>query len=357
MQSNLKQLIKIIQVQLNTNNCRSEFIARFLTSLIKSRSVNLADISSVFNITNKFESNYRRIQRFFEQYMMNFTMIGKMLISLLPSEMKYVIAIDRTNWDFGKTPINIMMLSLVYKNISIPICWKLLQKKGHSNFIERIELLKELMSIMPKEKIEYLVGDREFDGKEFIGYLTKEEIEFHIRIRHTITYNGHKLNKGRRIKKILDIVKVNEYHIYPKKVVIYEQMLYIGGKRLSDGDYLILISSKNPEKAQEIYKQRWTIEKLFNKMKKRGFNLESTHMVESKKLEKLIGLVSIAYLWAYLTGEEIKKTYSIEIKEKQIGKRMKSSIDLGIKYLRKIFDDINLMYNEFINLINLLSCA
>ena len=68
MQSNLKQLIKIIQVHLNTNKIRSEFIALFLTSLIKVRSVNLADIATLFKVTNKFESNYRRIQRFFKYY-------------------------------------------------------------------------------------------------------------------------------------------------------------------------------------------------------------------------------------------------------------------------------------------------
>jgi hypothetical protein len=355
MHNNLKQLIKIIQVHLNTNFVRSEFIAFFLTSLIKAKSVNLSDVATLFKITNKFDSNYRRIQRFFKEYMMNFELIGKMLISLLPGGRKFIVVIDRTNWEFGKTAINIMMISVVYKNISFPVCWKLLNKKGFSNYKERIELLDKLLEILPKERIESIVCDREFDGIEFIGYLKEKDINFHIRIRHTITYNGHKEQKGKRIKNLLDKVKSYNYFIHPKKVVMYEQMLHVGGKRLPDGDYLILISLRNPEEALQSYKQRWSIEKLFNKLKRRGFNLEATHMTDTQKLEKLLALVSIAYLWAFLTGEEVKKSYSVKMYE--TGKRVKSSFDLGIKYLRRTMFYINDMVNEFFNLINLLSCA
>ena len=355
MHSNLKQLIKIIQVQLNTSNLRSEFIALFLTSLIKSKSVNLADIAGLFSMTNKFESNYRRIQRFFQGYMMNFVKIGQMLISMLPRQTKYVVAIDRTNWEFGKTPINIMLVSVVYKEISLPVCWMLLDKKGFSNHYERIELLNRLFEILPKEQIQCLVGDREFDGKEFIGFLKEEGLNFHIRIRHTVTFNNTRNKKGKRIKNLLDKVKSYRYFIYPEKVVIYEQMLYVGGKKLPDGDYLILISSNNPEDAQTEYKKRWTIETLFNKLKKRGFNLESTHMRDKNKLEKLLGLVSIAYVWAFLTGEEIKKSYKIMIYV--TGKKAKSSFDKGLKYLRGALSNIHEKENEVLNLINLLSCA
>jgi len=340
---------------LNASYLRSEFISLFLTSLIKSKSVNLADIAGLFRVTNKFESNYRRIQRFFQEYMMDFVKIGRMLVSMLPKDTKYIVAIDRTNWEFGKTPINIMLVSVVYKELSLPVCWMLLKKKGYSNYNERIELLQRLFEILPKEQIKCLVGDREFDGKEFIRFLTEQQINFHIRIRHTVTFNNQRDKKGKRIKNILDKVKSYRYIIYPKKVVIYEQMLHVGGKRLADGDYLILISSTNPENAQSDYKKRWTIETLFNKFKKRGFNLETTHMRDKNKLEKLIGLVSIAYLWAFLTGEEIKESYKIRIYE--TGKKTRSSFDKEIKYLRSILSNIYEMNNEFINLINLLSCA
>mgnify|MGYP000081721931 CR=1 FL=1 len=61
-----------------------------------------------------------------------------------------------------------------------------------------------------------------------------------------------------------------------------------------------------------MYKKRWRIECFYQNVKKRGFDLESTHLNDLDKLKKLVGLVSIAYaivanvgLHTYLKGEGI----------------------------------------------------
>jgi hypothetical protein len=356
MQDNLKQLEKIFQGNYEfKNKWRAQFIALFITSLIKARSVNLSDIATVFANKSKTESNYRRIQRFFKDFTMHYITLGKMLISLMPKDRRFIVAIDRTNWKLGKKDINILMLTLVHKGISFPVCWMLLSKAGNSNYKERIELFEMLLEILPKERIKSLVADREFDGQEWVTYLKDREIPFHIRVKHTLTYNAHRKTGGKRIKNLLDKQKTYTYITYPKRVVIFKQDLYIGGKRLPDGDYLIIVSNENPEEALKDYKERWTIEKLFNKLKTRGFNLEVTQMTSSDKLRKLIGLVSIAFVWSFLTGELLKQSYKIWIVTNP--KKVKSSFDQGLKYLRKIISNINIYFNEFINLANLMSCA
>jgi len=356
MQEQLKQLEKIIQGNFElASKSRARFLTLFITALIKARTVNLADIATVFSSKSKIESNYRRIQRFFKDFTMHYRELGKMLLSLLPKDKKFIVAIDRTNWQFGKKDINILMITLVHKGISFPICWKLLNKRGNSNYKERIELFGMLLEILSIERIKSLVADREFDGEKWITYLADKKIAFHIRVKHTLTYNSHKKEGGKRIKYLLDKQKSYRYFTYPNKVVIFKQMLYIGGKRLPEGDYLIIISNQNPEEAQEDYKQRWAIEKLFNKIKTRGFNMEATQMSCLSKLEKLIGLVSIAFAWSVLTGELLKQSYNIRIATNP--KRVKSSFDMGFKYLRKIICHINDYIIEFNNLVNLLSCA
>jgi hypothetical protein len=135
-------------------------------------------------------------------------------------------------------------------------------------------------------------------------------------------------------------------------------MLYIGGKRLPDRDYLIIISNTHPCEALKDYKQRWSIEKLFNKLKTKGFNLEDTQMTALYKLEKLIGLVSIAFIWSFLAGELLIQTYRIKtVIIPKNPKRVKIIFDQGFKYLRKIICNIYETINEFNNLVNLLSCA
>ncbi len=72
---------------------------------------------------------------------------------MLPGQSKYVVAIKRTNWEFGKTQKSIMYISLVNKNISLSVCRMLLDKKGFSNHYKRIELLNRLFEILPKKQL------------------------------------------------------------------------------------------------------------------------------------------------------------------------------------------------------------
>lgn len=76
------------------------------------------------------------------------------------------------------------MLAIAYRGAAIPLFWLLLAKRGNSNTAERIELLSRFIETFGKERIACLTADREFIGKEWIGYLKKENIPFRIRIRH-----------------------------------------------------------------------------------------------------------------------------------------------------------------------------
>ena len=45
----------------------------------------------------------------------------------------WVLAMDRTNWEFGKTTINILMISVIWKGMGVPLIWTLLPSAGNSN--------------------------------------------------------------------------------------------------------------------------------------------------------------------------------------------------------------------------------
>ena len=93
---------------------RLDFMARFILALIQVKTVNLTQIALAFNGQVKSESNYRRIQRFFEQFSFDKQVISQWLIAQLPQE-ALVLCLDRTNWKFGKVDINILALGVAYK--------------------------------------------------------------------------------------------------------------------------------------------------------------------------------------------------------------------------------------------------
>ena len=107
----------------------------------------------------------RRFYRFFQFVWLDSTLAARVVVELLGLSGKpWVLAIDRTNWDFGKVTINILMISVVWNDIGVPLLWMLLPTAGNSHTSERTELLDRLRAAFPDMKIAALMGDREFIG-------------------------------------------------------------------------------------------------------------------------------------------------------------------------------------------------
>lgn len=84
---------------------RLRFLAAFLPALIELGTVNLAKLSLALGA--KPASNYRRIQRFFAEATLPQRAAAAFVLHLLPTRGRLVVAIDRTTWHFGQTPIDI----------------------------------------------------------------------------------------------------------------------------------------------------------------------------------------------------------------------------------------------------------
>ncbi len=56
----------------------------------------------------------------------------------------WTLAMDRTNWEFGKTTINILMIAVIWNDVGVPLIWTLLPSAGNSNTKARTDLLDRL---------------------------------------------------------------------------------------------------------------------------------------------------------------------------------------------------------------------
>jgi len=82
------------------------------------------------------------------------------------------------------------------------------------------------------------------------------------------------------------------------------------------------------------YKRRWEIETLFSAFKRRGFNLEETHMSDPKKLDTLFTILSLAFVWSHTIGEWLNEREPI--KTLKHGCKAKSLFLYGLEYLARI---------------------
>jgi len=141
--------------------------------------INLTKLAQTFPGKAKADSHYRRMQRFIsEPGAGSFDSVAWFVMKLFGFlETDYHLTFDRTNWQWGRKDINILMLAVVYKGIAIPVYWMLLNKQGNSNTRERIALLKRFIREFGKARIIKFLADREFVGEKWFGWQQSEGID------------------------------------------------------------------------------------------------------------------------------------------------------------------------------------
>ena len=249
------------------------------------------------------------------------------------------LALDRTNWKFGRCHINILMLAIIHQKICIPLFWVLLDKAGNSNAKERTDLMAKLNKVFPDQPIASLSGDREFIGETWMHWLYKQGIPFVLRLKENmfiwkegyvpVKLSAHARHLKKRQKRILKgpwyLGRDPEKQTTPIKIAMM---------RLKTGEMLIVATSRIRIKtALPLYRNRWGIETLFSCLKTRGLGLEDTHITDPHKLATLMSILAIAFCLAYKAGLWVARTKPP--RRKVHGRLQQSIFALGLKPFRK----------------------
>ena len=322
--------------ELPLNAARLKFIVLIIMALIKVQSVNFERLSQGFENDVKLSSNLRRIQRFFAEFDLNRDVIARLLFKILPFSGPYRLTLDRTNWKFGQTNINILVLGVIHRGLSLPILWTFLgDKRGNSDQNERIALIQRFVRLFGAHSIEFLTADREFIGQQWWQFLIENKICFFIRLRANMQVDLP--HKG-TVKAfwLFNALPLNTAYFHPKIVQIKGCWVYLSGLKFVNDkgkiEFLIIASYEKTDKTLEFYKQRWQIETMFKAFKTTGFNLEDTHLTDYKRLDKLLMITALAFIWAYKVG--IYRDKEIQnIKIKKHGRLAKSVFSYGLEWL------------------------
>ncbi len=316
---------------LNWSQTRVSFISHFLVGLIRLNTVNLTKLANHFESSSKVESNYKRLQRFFRHFEMDFSALAHLIAKWLPEE-PWVLCLDRTNWKIGQTNINILVLAVAYKGIAVPLLWCLLDKQGCSNTQERIDLMNRFLALFGVNKIAYLTADREFKGKQWVAYLQEKHIPFRIRIANNSQVSNRFNNRFLSVTRLFPL-QLGEVMILNKARYVWGAKVFLGATRTNEG-YVIIISSEHTQNMLQDYARRWEIETLFGCLKTRGFNLEQTRMREPERLAKLFALLTVAFIWSYRMGQWLIEKKPI--RKLKHGRLAHSVFRHGLDYLSRL---------------------
>ena len=227
-------LCEKLQQHLGWHGARLKLVSKFLMSLMRVKTVNLAEIATGFSGEAKIESHYKRLQRFFREFEVDYESIALMVVKVMKIPEPWIISIDRTDWQFGKTVFNVLTLGVVHQGVAFPLVWTMLEKKGNSDTHERCELWNRFLEIFPNRKIDFVTADREFVGEDWFDYLLCEPCTpFRIRLRkNTLLDDGQ---QQLRADVCFQDLLVGQSKVLSNPRKVWNHWLYIAAMRL-EGD-------------------------------------------------------------------------------------------------------------------------
>lgn len=326
----ITKLMTLLQPHLKWHRARLACFAAIVLAVIRLRSVNLARLAHLMNPQRSFDTNYRRLQRFFALFDPGADTLTKLLLALRPNPNEpLTLVIDRTEWKFGARRINLLTVGYLCEGFTIPLRWLELGRTGNSNFYQRRAVLEPVLRQIGTAPIRALVADREFVGIDFLAWMNERGLRFVIRVRKSARI--HHRGRAQRVDEVFGSLPLGGRRRLRGKRKVYGHWVHVVAAR-EGNDPWVLITNERPGEALVLYGQRWSIETAFGALKRRGFDLESTHLCLSERLERLLGVLSLALLWCVKVG--LWRASRSPIKMKPHGRRAVSIFRYGLDYLR-----------------------
>jgi Transposase DDE domain len=325
---------------LSLRKSRLESFCVLVVGVLLSRTVNLRHLACMFPTRAEIASNYRRLQRFVAQVILDGSQLARVIVRIAGlGAGPWRLALDRTCWTFGRHDVNVLMLAIIRNGIAIPVMWDVLDRAGTSTTAQRSARLSRFCAVFGETAIAGLIADREFIGTAWMTSLAERDIPFILRIKDTFHV---RLSDGRhgQVRSLFRKIGAGGRRSIRADCRLGSRdsslgpPLKLAATRLVSGDVLVVATNTDPKIALAHYRRRWAIETLFAATKTRGFNVEDTHLIHPDRSGKLLAVLAVAFAFAHATGEWQAKHRPILLKTHK--RRAQSIFRVGFDLLRTI---------------------
>jgi Transposase DDE domain len=193
--------------------------------------------------------------------------------------------------------------------------WTALPHDGNSHTDVRLELVKRLLKALPASRWKGLVADREFIGGAWFTFLREQGIKRAIRIRKNAVVDGL------RIDEWFSDVREGEVRCLFEQAEVYGEWMQV----------VVIATDFRLQETLALYRKCWSIECTFGSLKTRGFDLERTGITQPVRLERLFGVVVLAWVACLRVGVWLAEQRPINIKKH--GRKAVSLVRYGAESL------------------------
>ena len=71
--------------------------------------------------------------------------MARLTLKLLKIVPPFTLALDRTEWQLGKSWVNVLMLSVSYRQMAIPLFWTVIETKGCCDDAEKQAIIEQFL--------------------------------------------------------------------------------------------------------------------------------------------------------------------------------------------------------------------
>lgn len=296
-----------------------------LCAVLQAKDVRHAELAQRFPGRAQIQSVIRRVERFFDRHPLDSPDLARLLLTLLPETRPRTFLLDRTNWQLGSQHMNVLVLAVVWQDVAVPLLFELLPHGGNSDQHLRNTLLDDALTLLSNQQVDVLIADREFIGRDWFSHLLNRGIPCCIRLKNNTLLDGIPADQW------WPHLGIGEKGLIVHEVEVFGLPMFVAATVAQDGERVTVAGNAPAVSLLAHYRRRWKIECLFRHLKSKGFNLENTHMVLHDHLERLLCLLTLAFVWSVLIGLEEPR------KVKGHGRPAWSVFTLGLRRLVQAF--------------------
>jgi hypothetical protein len=119
-------------------------VVDIVLAMVTSRSVNHSDLCAHLPGASSIDAKRRRVERGCRDPQLTEPVFLAFLLALLPPG-KLLLSMDRTTWERGNSPLNLLVLGVVLHGYTVPLVWTALDHDGNSGTVRRIGLVSRLL--------------------------------------------------------------------------------------------------------------------------------------------------------------------------------------------------------------------
>jgi hypothetical protein len=224
------------------------------------------------------------------------------------------VLIDRSTLSKARDR-ELLVASLNFRKRAIPLAWQVINF-GCTGADEQTALLSEAKQVIPAEQAVVLHGDTEFGSVKVMQFAQQNNWDFILGQPGNIRYHDGQCWRllqdlpitPRQSVYLSDIRWTVKHNYGPLNLfAFYSPHQAAEFAARCDSRYLVT-SLPTTHTIRRVGRRRWGIEPFFKDYKSTGWELDSSALQCSNRLDHLIILLSVDYLWATCVGRWVCKT-------------------------------------------------